>query len=165
MKVIWLQNGRFTRMIKVLMTCHGNICRSTMAEFVFKDMVAKAGLEDNFYIASAGTSTEELGNPVHPGTRKKLAEHGISCAGKYAIQITKADYNEYDYILGMDRWNIKNMHRIFGGDPEGKVKLLLEYVGEHGDIADPWYTGDFEATYRDVVRGCRALLECITAKE
>ena len=148
-------------MPKILFVCHGNICRSTMSEFVFKDMVAKAGIEDDFYIVSAGTSTEELGNPVHPGTQKKLAEHGISCAGKYAIQVTKADYEKYDYILGMDRWNIKNMNRIFGSDPEGKVKLLLEYVGERGDIADPWYTGDFEATYRDVLRGCTGLLEHI----
>jgi len=148
-------------MIKVLFVCHGNICRSTMAEFVFKAMITKAGLQDKFYIASAGTSTEELGNPVHPGTRKKLAEHGINCAGKYAVQITKADYDKYDYILGMDSQNIKNMNRIFDGNPDNKVKLLLEYTGESGDIADPWYTGDFEATYRDVLRGCTALLENI----
>ena len=152
-------------MIKILFVCHGNICRSTMAEFVFKDMVAKAGLEDEFYIASAGTSTEELGNPVHPGTRKKLAEHGISCAGKYATQIKCSDYAEYDYIIGMDRWNIKNMNRIFGGDPESKVKLLLEYAGEHRDVDDPWYTGDFETTYRDVVRGCERLFEYIMEKK
>jgi len=148
-------------MIKVLFVCHGNICRSTMAEFVFKAMITKAGLQDKFYIASAGTSTEELGNPVHPGTRKKLAEHGINCAGKYAVQITKADYDKYDYILGMDSQNIKNMNRIFDGNPDNKVKLLLEYTGESVDIADPWYTGDFEATYRDVLRGCTALLENI----
>lgn len=152
-------------MINVLMVCHGNICRSTMAEFVFKDMVVKAGLEKEFYIASAGTSTEELGNPVHPGTRRKLAEYGISCAGKYAAQITRADYDKYDYILGMDRWNIKNMNRLFGGDPAGKVKLLLEYAGESRDIADPWYTGDFDATYRDVFRGSQALLEYITEED
>ena len=151
-------------MIKVLFVCHGNICRSTMAEFVFKDIVAKAGLEDEFYIASVGTSTEELGNPVHPGTRKKLAEHGISCAGKYATQIRRSDYSEYEYIVGMDRWNIKNMNRLFNGDPEGKVKLLLEYVGEHRDVDDPWYTGDFETTYCDVLRGCTGLFEYIMKK-
>jgi Protein-tyrosine-phosphatase len=152
-------------MPKVLMVCHGNICRSTMAEFVFKDMVAKAGLEDKFNIASVGTSTEELGNPVHQGTRKKLAEHGISCAGKYATQIKRSDYDKYDYIIGMDRWNIKNMNRILGGDPEGKVKLLLEYAGEHRDVDDPWYTGDFETTYRDVLRGCKGLFEYIMRKD
>jgi len=145
-------------MIKVLFVCHGNICRSTMAEFVFKDMVAKKGLEKEFYIASAGTSREELGNPVHHGTRKKLAEVGISCAGKVATQLRREDYDKYDYILGMDHWNIKNMYRILGEDPDGKVKLLLEYAGEDADIADPWYTGDFEATYRDVMRGSTELL-------
>jgi len=148
-------------MTKVLFVCHGNICRSTMAEFVFKDMVQKQGLAPKFHIASAGTSTEELGNPVHPGTRNKLREHGIDSSGKYAIQIKNSDYDKYEYILGMDKQNIQNMNRILGGDSADKIKLLLEYVGEHSDIADPWYTGDFDATYYDVCRGCEALLEQI----
>jgi Protein-tyrosine-phosphatase len=145
-------------MIKILMVCHGNICRSTMAEFVFKDMIQKQNLDQQFHIASAGTSNEEIGNPVYPGTRNKLAEHGISTEGKYAVQLTEADYQKYDYILGMDKQNMRNMARIFKGDPEQKVKLLLEYVGEEADIADPWYTRNFDITYDDVYRGCTALL-------
>ena len=144
------------------MVCHGNICRSTMAEFVFKDMVKKQDLELQFHIASAGTSTEEIGNPVHYGTRDKLREHGIDTAGKYAAQIKKSDYDKYDYILGMDKWNMKNMQSLFGTDKNSKVKLLLEYVGESTDIADPWYTGNFDETYYDVKRGCEALLAQIT---
>lgn len=145
-------------MIKVLFVCHGNICRSPMAEFVFKDMVAKSGLSKDFEIASAATSTEEIGNPVHPGTRRKLAQYGISTAGKYARQMTKADYDHYDYLIGMDSWNIRNMIRIIGDDPDGKVYKLLSFAGKNGDIADPWYTGDFDETYRDVVEGCKAFL-------
>lgn len=145
-------------MIKVLFVCHGNICRSPMAEFVMKDMVAKAGLSKDFEIASAATSTEEIGNPVHPGTRRKLAQYGISTAGKYARQMTKADYDHYDYLVGMDSWNIKNMLRMTGNDPKGKVYKLLSFAGKKGDIADPWYTGNFDETYRDVVEGCEALL-------
>ena len=141
-------------MIKILFICHGNICRSPMAEFVMKDMVERAGLEWKFEIASAATSTEEIGNPVHRGTREKLRSVGISCAGKTARQMTKRDYDEYDLFVGMDRYNIRNMQRITGGDPEGKIRMLLDR-----DVADPWYTGDFEATYRDVVEGCTALLE------
>ena len=139
---------------KILFVCHGNICRSPMAEFVMKDMVERAGLEWKFEIASAATSTEEIGNPVHRGTREKLRSVGISCAGKTARQMTKRDYDEYDLFVGMDRYNIRNMQRITGGDPEGKIRMLLGR-----DVADPWYTGDFEATYRDVVEGCTALLE------
>ena len=150
-------------MTKILFVCHGNICRSTMAEFVFRDMVQKSGLSNEVYIASAATSTEEIGNPPHPGTRAKLAEVGISCVGKYAVQMTKSDYTDYDLLIGMDAANIRNMTRISGGDPEGKIHLLLDFAGG-GAIADPWYTGDFDATYRDVLSGCKGLLEYIQKK-
>jgi len=146
---------------KILFVCHGNICRSPMAEFVLKDMVKKAGVSERFVIASAATSTEELGNPVHPGTRRKLQSVGISCAGKTARQLTRRDYDEYDMLIGMDVANIRNMRRMLGGDPEGKISLLLEYAGKSRDIADPWYTGNFEDTYADVVEGCAALLETL----
>ncbi len=145
-------------MTRILFVCHGNICRSTMAEFLFKDMVKNAGLSDKFHIESAATSTEEIGNPVHPGTRAKLAEVGISCSGKYAVQMTKADYQKYDLLIGMDTANIRNMTRICGGDPDGKIRLLLDYA-DGGSVADPWYTGDFDATYRDVLLGCEGLLK------
>ena len=146
-------------MIKVLFVCHGNICRSPMAEFVMKDIVAKAGRSAEFEIASAATSTEELGNPVYPPARAKLAEHGIGCAGKTARQLTRADYNKYDLLIGMDSANIRNMTRICGGDTDGKIRLLLDYIGQHRDVADPWYTRDFEATWQDVLAGCTALLQ------
>ena len=149
-------------MIKILFVCHGNICRSPMAEFVMKDLVKQAGLEGQFQIASAATSTEEIGNPVYPPARRKLAEHGISCAGKTARQLTRADYARYDLLIGMDRANIRNMNRICGGDPEGKIKLLLDFMDRPGDVADPWYTGDFDATWRDVLEGCQKLLERIS---
>ena len=145
-------------MIKILFICHGNICRSPMAEFVMKDMVKKAGLKSRFQIASAATSTEETGNPVHRGTREKLRQVGISCAGKTARQLTRSDYAAYDYLIGMDTWNIRNMHRMLGGDPDKKIYKLLEFAGSTQDVADPWYTGDFETTYRDVVAGCQGLL-------
>ena len=145
-------------MIKVLFVCHGNICRSPMAEFVFKDMVEKQGLSDHFYIASAATSSEELGNPVHYGTRNKLRQVGISCAGKYAMRLTKADYTEYDYLLAMDDYNISNMLRMLGGDPQKKIALLLDYSRAPRAIADPWYTGNFDITYDDIVEGCEAFL-------
>lgn len=146
-------------MIRVLFVCHGNICRSPMAEFVFKDMVRRRGLEDQFYIASAATSTEEIGNPVHPGTRRKLREAGISCEGKYAIQMKKSDYEKYDYLIGMDEWNRRNMMRIVKKDPQKKLFLLLDFSDSPRDIADPWYTGNFEVTYRDIVEGCEAFLK------
>ena len=146
-------------MIKILFICHGNICRSPMAEFVFKDMVKKRGVERQFEIASAATSTEEIGNPVHYGTKNKLAKYGISVAGKTARQITRRDYDDYDLLIGMDLANIRNMRRFWNGDPEGKVRLLLEFAGISREVADPWYTGDFDATYDDVVTGCTALLE------
>ena len=148
-------------MIKVLFICHGNICRSPMAEFVMKDLVQKAGLEHAFSIASAATSTEEIGNPVYPPARRKLAQHGIGCAGHAARQLRRDDYDRYDYLIGMDSANLRNMHRICGGDPAGKISLLLDWTDRPGSVADPWYTGDFEATWQDVLEGCRNLLEQI----
>ena len=130
-----------------------------MAEFVMKDMVCKAGREDEFYIESAATSTEEIGNEVYPPARRKLAEHGISCKGKTARQMTRNDYNRFDIIIGMDSWNMRNIQRICGGDPEGKIHMLMDFTHRPGEVADPWYTGDFEATWRDVNEGCSALLE------
>lgn len=146
-------------MIKILFVCHGNICRSPMAEFVMKDIVKKRGIADNFEIASAATSTEELGNPVYPPARRKLNENGIDCSGKTARQMTNEDYSYYDYILAMDRNNLRNMVRFVGDDPEGKVSLLLSHTDTPRDVADPWYTGDFEATWQDVNNGCSAFLE------
>ena len=151
-------------MIRVLFICHGNICRSTMAQFVFQDMVNKAGLADEFFIDSKATSTEEIGNPPHRGTVRKMNELGIPMQPHFASQVTKSDYDKFDYIIGMDKWNYKNMIRIFGGDPEDKVSLLLEFAGSSRDIADPWYTGNFDDTYRDVKEGCEALLKrCTTS--
>ena len=148
-------------MTNILFVCHGNICRSPMGEFVMKDLVKKAGMEDVFSIASAATSTEEIGNPVYPPARRKRSEHGLSCAGKTARQLRRADYEHYDYLVGMDSANFRNMQRICGGDPEGKISLLLDYTDHPGSVADPWYTGDFEATWQDVLEGCRNLLEQI----
>ena len=149
-------------MLRVLFVCLGNICRSPMAEFIMKSIISERGLSDRFYIASAATSTEEIwngvGNPVYPPAKRELAKHGISCEGKRAVQITKADYGKYDYILGMEERNIRNILRIVGKDPEHKVKLLLDYSDHPRDIADPWYTGNFESTYRDVVEGCEGFL-------
>ncbi len=148
-------------MIKVLFICHGNICRSPMAEFVMKDMVRREGLAERFFIASAATSTEEIGNPVHRGTRDKLGREGIPMTDRAAVQLKRENYENYDYLIGMDGWNIRNMLRILGGDPEGKVYKLLAFAGEERDVADPWYTGDFDATYRDVTAGCAGLLRKI----
>ena len=145
----------------VLFVCHGNICRSPMAEFVMKDLVRKAGADTEFFIASAATSTEEIGNPVYPPARRKLAEHGIGCAGKTARQLRREDYDRFDLLIGMDGANLRNMRRICGGDPEGKLSLLLDWAGRSGDVADPWYTGDFDATWRDVLAGCSGLLSHI----
>ena len=147
-------------MKKILFVCHGNICRSPMAEFVMKDLVEKSGVADKFHIESAATSTEEIGNPVYPPAKRKLAEHGITCKGHSARQMTQTDYNHYDLLVGMDQWNIRNMTRICGGsEPEGKIRPLLY----DKDVADPWYTGDFEATWNDVLKGCQALLDCLLA--
>ena len=150
-------------MVKILFVCHGNICRSPMAEFVMKDLVKQAGLETQFQISSAATSTEEIGNPVYPPARRKLAEHGIGCVGKTARQMTKQDYREYDLLIGMDHANLRNMTRICGGDPEDKLRLLLDYTDRPGEVADPWYTGNFDATYRDVLEGCTGLLKQLKA--
>ena len=149
-------------MERILFVCHGNICRSPMAEFVMKDLVRKAGADERFFIASAATSTEEIGNPVYLPARRKLAEHGIGCAGKTARQMTAADYREYDLLIGMDSANLRNMRRICGGDPEGKIRLLMDFTDRPGDVADPWYTGDFETTWRDISAGCRGLLEWLS---
>ncbi len=148
-------------MMKILFICHGNICRSPMAEFVMKDLVKKAGLEAQFHIESAATSTEETGNPVYPPARRKLAEHGIGCSGKTARQLVQADYDRYDLLIGMDQSNLRNMRRICGGDPDGKLHLLMEYTTRPGEVADPWYTGDFDATWQDVLEGCKGLLEAV----
>jgi protein-tyrosine phosphatase len=148
-------------MIKVLFVCHGNICRSPMAEFVFKDMVKNRGLSDLFHIASAATSTEEIGNGVHSGTRKVLSRLSISTEGKRAVQMTVRDYNEYDYIVAMEQRNITNIHRIIGKDTQNKVKRILDYSQRPRDIDDPWYTGDFEQTYEEIREGCEALLQAI----
>ncbi len=148
--------------MKILFVCHGNICRSPMAEFVMRDMAKKEKI--NITVSSAATSTEEIGNGVHPGTKRKLAEVGISTLGKYAVQMTKSDYDRYDLIIGMDNMNIRNILRITGGDPEEKVHKLLDFA-DGGDIADPWYTGNFDETYKDVLTGCRALLSRIKELE
>ena len=145
-------------MTRILFICHGNICRSPMAEFVMKDLVKKAGLEAKFHIESAATSTEEIGNPVYLPARRKLAEHGIDCTGKTAQQLRNSDYDAFDLLIGMDRANLRNMHRICGGDFAGKLHLLMDYTDHPGDVADPWYTDDFETTWRDVLAGCRGLL-------
>ena len=150
-------------MVKILFICHGNICRSPMAEFVMKDLVRKAGLEKQFHIASAATSTEEVGNPVYPPARRKLAEHGISCSGKTARQLKKQDYGQFDLLIGMDRANLRNMRRICGGDCDGKIHLLLEFAGRpEAEVADPWYTDDFDAAWRDVYAGCQGLLNSLS---
>ena len=146
------------------MVCHGNICRSPMAEFVMKDLVERAGMAERFHIESAATSTEEIGNPVYPPARRMLERHGLSCRGKTARQMTRADYARFDLIIGMDRCNLRNMERIAGGDPDNKIHLLLDYTTRPGDVADPWYTGDFEATWLDVTEGCTALLNHLKNK-
>lgn len=146
-------------MTRILFVCHGNICRSPMAEFVMKDLVKKAGLEKEFFIESAATSQEEIGNPVYPPARQKLAEHGIDCSRKTARQLQNDDYEEYDLLIGMEQANLRSMYQICGGDFSDKMSLLLDHTNRPGDVADPWYTGDFEATWRDVLAGCQGLLK------
>lgn len=148
-------------MISILFVCHGNICRSPMAEFVMKDLVRKRGLEEAFHIESAATSTEEIGNPVYPPARRKLAEHGISCAGKTARQLRRDDYDRFDLLIGMDGANLRNMRRMCGGDPEGKAHLLLDFTNRPGEVDDPWYSGDFDSTWSDVMAGCEGLLKSL----
>ena len=148
-------------MIKILFVCHGNICRSPMAEFVMKDLVKKAGLEKQFQIDSAATSTEEIGNPVYPPAKRKLREHGIDCTGKTAQQLRNNDYDAYDLLIGMDNANLRNMHRICGGDYAGKLHLLMDYTDRPGEVADPWYTDNFEITWNDVLEGCQGLLDSL----
>lgn len=152
-------------MIRILFLCHGNICRSPMAEFIMKDLVKKAGLEQNIQIESAATSTEEIGNPVYPPTRRKLSEHGIDCSGKRARQLLNSDYEKYDLLIGMDRANLRSMYRICGGDFADKMHLLMDFTNRPGEVADPWYTDDFDTTWRDVEEGCRGLLQKIISKE
>ena len=152
-------------MMRIMFVCHGNICRSPMAEFVLKKMVSERGMADQFYIASSATSTEEIwggvGNPVYPPAKAELAKHGISCEGKRAVQLTRADYDKYDLFIGMDSANIRNMHRMLGGDPQNKIRKLMDYTDRGGDVADPWYTRRFDVTYSDVVAGCEGLLDTL----
>lgn len=152
-------------MIRVCFVCHGNICRSTMAQYIAQHLVTQSGMESNFYIDSAATSREEIGNPVHYGTRRKLEAEGIFCGDHRARQLKKSDYDEFDFLIGMDTQNIRNMYRILGEDPEQKVYKLLDFTERKGDIADPWYTGNFDLTYRDVLDGCRGLLKFIEEQE
>ena len=148
--------------LRILFVCHGNICRSPMAEFIFKDMARKQGISDRLVIASAATSSEEIcgerGNPVYPPARAELAAHGIPCDGKYAVQLRPQDYAKYDLLIGMDSANIRNMYRILGGDPEGKIHKMMDYTDRGGDVADPWYSNRFDIAYRDIYDGCVGLM-------
>lgn len=151
-------------MKRIMFVCHGNICRSPMAEFVFLDMVRSRGLSDILTAQSAATSTEEIGNDVHRGTKAILTKYNIPFNRREATQLTRADYDKYDLFVGMDSANIRNMHRIFGSDPDGKILKLLDLTDRGADVADPWYTGNFEATYRDVTEGCEALIKYFVGK-
>ena len=148
-----------------MFVCHGNICRSPMAEFILKDMAKRNGLEKDFFISSCATSTEEIrdgiGNPVYPPAKAELAKHGLSCEGKRAVQLKREDYEKYDLFIGMDGANIRNMHRILGGDPLGKVRKLMDYTDRGGDVADPWYSERFDIAYRDIYEGCEALFKTL----
>ena len=151
-------------MIKILFICHGNICRSPMAEFVMKDMLQREGLGDAVEVASAATSTEELGNNIYPPVRRELAKHGVAFTERHARQMNRRDYAYYDMLIGMDKNNKRNMLRICGADPEEKMSLLMDYTEKPHDVADPWYTGDFNATWNDVEEGCKGLLEYLRQK-
>jgi len=157
-------NGMKT--VRILFVCHGNICRSPMAEFILKDMAKKQGIADQLYIASAATSSEEIygerGNPVYPPAKAELAAHGIACDGKYAVQLRAEDYEKYDLLIGMDSANIRNMHRILGGDPRGKIRKMMDYTDRGGDVADPWYSDRFDIAYRDILDGCNGLMRELT---
>ena len=154
--------------IKIMFVCHGNICRSPMAEFIFKDLLSEINSEDRFIVKSSATSTEEIwngiGNPVYPPARRTLSEHGISCDGKRAVQLKRDDYCKYDYFIGMDSANIRNMHKILGDDCDKKIYKLMDFTSRHGDVADPWYTGKFDVTYCDIKEGCEALLRFLLNK-
>lgn len=152
-------------MTRILFVCLGNICRSPMAEYVMRDLVRQAGLEDQVQVASAATSREELGNPVYPPARRKLAEHGIACEGHAARQMTAADYDRFDLLIGMDQNNLRNMNRICGSDPQHKLRMLMDYTDRPGEVADPWYTGDFERTWQDVLAGCQGLLAQLESRD
>lgn len=153
-------------MKKIMFVCHGNICRSPMAEFILKDMVKRKGLESEFFISSSATSTEEIwngvGNPVYPPARAVLEAHSINPDGKRAVQLTSSDYDKYDLFIGMDSANIRNMKRILRGDSDNKIRKLMEYAGSNADVSDPWYTRDFERCYNDIFKGCEALLKALT---
>ena len=151
-------------MVKIMFVCHGNICRSPMAEFLMKDLVRKENCESEFLICSSATSSEELGNPVHYGTKAVLDRLGISCRGKYAVKLTASDYDKYDYFIGMDEYNRRNMLRIFGSDPENKISCLLDYTSNPREVADPWYTGNFEITKSDIIEGINAFYKFIKNK-
>lgn len=150
-------------MIKIMFVCHGNICRSPMAEFIFKDLISKNGVAEKFFVSSCATSTEEIwngiGNPVYPPAKRELAKHNISCEGKRAVQLKKSDYENYDNLIAMDSNNVRNIMRIIGSDKDNKVTKLMNYTSRGGDVADPWYSGDFETCYSDIYDGCCAVLE------
>ena len=154
--------------MRIMFVCHGNICRSPMAEFIFKDLLAQAEIQ-GWTVASSATSTEEIwngvGNPVYPPAKAELARHGLSCEGKRAVKLQRVDYEKYDLFIGMDSANIRNMHRIFGGDPEGKIKKLMDYTNRPGDVTDPWYSDRFDVAYRDIREGCEGLLQLLLLKK
>ncbi len=151
-------------MIKIIFVCHGNICRSPMAEFVFKDILKRKGVEDKFFVSSAATSREEIGSRVYPPAKAELFKHSISCEGKRAVQFTKSDYAKYDFIVCMDSMNVRNLLKICGADTEKKVCKLLDFTSHGGDVADPWYTGRFDTAYSDIFEGCTALYEHILSE-
>ncbi len=156
-------------MTRIMFVCHGNICRSPMAEFIYKKIADEAGLSDSFVIRSSATSDEEIwngvGNPVYPPAREELARHGISCDGKTAVQLRSDDYEKYDLFIGMDSANIRNMHRILSGDPKQKIRKLMDYAGDGGDVSDPWYSRRFDIAYADISAGCIGLFKALTGKE
>lgn len=154
-------------MKRIMFVCHGNICRSPMAEFIFKNMLEENGFSERFFVASSATSSEEIswngiGNPVYPPARAELKRHGIDCTGKRAVRLTREDYEKYDLFIGMDANNIRNMHRIFGSDPQGKIRKMMDYTSRGGDVADPWYSDRFDIAYRDIFDGCKGLFAELT---